>query len=332
MFVSILRRRKVACVVAAMCMLSGGSSYAYEVPSHTMDGGGGTSSNGGYVISGTIGQHDAGFLHGGAYVISGGFWSPFQGFAESPLAAGRFDLNGQVKPCSNDTDCRAGETGPDPQTVCRDSDGDGIHDACYVARQRFLSIKPNPANAGLTYAYRISLDSGAGGIVSLGFASMPTDVAVTGPGPVLFHLSRVESTPQYLDWTTLAAGVVTIGDCEISPGRQYLVQAIAQGMDVGDDSNYSLPLHLPTPAHFGDVTGGGSPGDPPNGAMGNLIDVFAIVLGFQNVQNEPKDWLDLDPSSGGAQPNLLVNLADAFAAVQAFQGNGYPGPAPLNCP
>ncbi len=41
----------------------------------TTDGGGGTSSAaGGYSLSGTIGQADAGSLSGGSYRLQGGFW------------------------------------------------------------------------------------------------------------------------------------------------------------------------------------------------------------------------------------------------------------------
>jgi hypothetical protein len=41
----------------------------------TIDGGGGTSSGGNYVVSGTIGQHDAGTMSGGSYTLDGGFWA-----------------------------------------------------------------------------------------------------------------------------------------------------------------------------------------------------------------------------------------------------------------
>ena len=40
----------------------------------TLDGGGGTSSSGGYEVSGTIGQPDTGLMSGGAYTLAGGFW------------------------------------------------------------------------------------------------------------------------------------------------------------------------------------------------------------------------------------------------------------------
>jgi len=38
-------------------------------------GGGGTSTNGQYSVSGTIGQPDAGSMTGGNYSLTGGFWS-----------------------------------------------------------------------------------------------------------------------------------------------------------------------------------------------------------------------------------------------------------------
>lgn len=41
----------------------------------TVDGGGGTSTNGAYALTGTIGQPDAGRMSGGSYSLTGGFWS-----------------------------------------------------------------------------------------------------------------------------------------------------------------------------------------------------------------------------------------------------------------
>jgi hypothetical protein len=48
----------------------------YSIDWHKVAGGGGTGSNGVYVISSTIGQHDAsGTMTGGRYSVTGGFWS-----------------------------------------------------------------------------------------------------------------------------------------------------------------------------------------------------------------------------------------------------------------
>ncbi|HEV2394714.1 MAG TPA: hypothetical protein VG146_20370 [Verrucomicrobiae bacterium] len=48
----------------------------YSIDWYKISGGGGASSNGQYVVSGTIGQHDAGGpMTGGNYSLTGGFWS-----------------------------------------------------------------------------------------------------------------------------------------------------------------------------------------------------------------------------------------------------------------
>ena len=48
----------------------------YSVEWYKVSGGGGTSTNGPYAISGTIGQHDAGGpMTGGGYSVTGGFWA-----------------------------------------------------------------------------------------------------------------------------------------------------------------------------------------------------------------------------------------------------------------
>jgi hypothetical protein len=58
-------------------VLAASSAHAqYSISWYKIAGGGGTSSNGQYIVSGTIGQHDAGGpLTGGNYSLTGGFWS-----------------------------------------------------------------------------------------------------------------------------------------------------------------------------------------------------------------------------------------------------------------
>jgi hypothetical protein len=46
----------------------------YEIIRHTIDGGGGTSSGGQYIVTGTIGQHNAAYSKGNQYEVLGGFW------------------------------------------------------------------------------------------------------------------------------------------------------------------------------------------------------------------------------------------------------------------
>jgi len=50
---------------------SGGSN---DLSWRTIDGGGGTSSGGAYILRGTIGQPDAAYSAGGPYELLGGFW------------------------------------------------------------------------------------------------------------------------------------------------------------------------------------------------------------------------------------------------------------------
>lgn len=65
-------------VVTAVSLAMADSARAqnYSIDWYKIAGGGGTSSNGQYSISGTIGQHDAGGpMTGGNYSLTGGFWS-----------------------------------------------------------------------------------------------------------------------------------------------------------------------------------------------------------------------------------------------------------------
>jgi hypothetical protein len=53
-------------------------AQSYSIYWSKISGGGGTSSNGQFVVSGTIGQSDAGgAMTGGNYSLTGGFWSLF---------------------------------------------------------------------------------------------------------------------------------------------------------------------------------------------------------------------------------------------------------------
>jgi hypothetical protein len=55
-----------------------GFAQSYSIDWYKVSGGGGTSTNGQYSVSGTIGQHDAGGpMTGGNYSLTGGFWSLF---------------------------------------------------------------------------------------------------------------------------------------------------------------------------------------------------------------------------------------------------------------
>ena len=60
-------------IIASAPLLAGAQNYSIDW--YTIDGGGGTSTNGQYSLSGTIGQPDAGTLSGGGFTVQGGFWA-----------------------------------------------------------------------------------------------------------------------------------------------------------------------------------------------------------------------------------------------------------------
>ena len=63
------------CVLQMMCC-GGLLAQPFEITSSTIDGGGGTSTNAQFSLSGTIGQPDAGTtLTNGQYSVTGGFWA-----------------------------------------------------------------------------------------------------------------------------------------------------------------------------------------------------------------------------------------------------------------
>ena len=65
----------------ALCLFAGtlcgrAAAQNYAIDWYKVSGGGGTSTNGQYTISGTIGQPEAGAaMTGGNYSLTGGFWS-----------------------------------------------------------------------------------------------------------------------------------------------------------------------------------------------------------------------------------------------------------------
>jgi hypothetical protein len=61
-------------LASSFCLRASGQSYSVDW--YKISGGGGTSTNGNYSITGTIGQPDAsGAMTGAGYSVTGGFWS-----------------------------------------------------------------------------------------------------------------------------------------------------------------------------------------------------------------------------------------------------------------
>lgn len=68
-----------AAIAITSVLGTGSSAFAmsggdYDLSWSTIDGGGGTSTGGRYIVSGTISQPDAGEMAGGQYELLGGFW------------------------------------------------------------------------------------------------------------------------------------------------------------------------------------------------------------------------------------------------------------------
>lgn len=72
-----MKKGRLALSMSAVVLtLSAATANSFEIPWYTVDGGGAMQSTGGtYVLSGTIGQPDAGLVTGGGYALTGGFWA-----------------------------------------------------------------------------------------------------------------------------------------------------------------------------------------------------------------------------------------------------------------
>ncbi|MDQ6632208.1 MAG: hypothetical protein M3Y82_10715 [Verrucomicrobiota bacterium] len=66
--------KKIIFILSAIVTAATALAQSYSIDWFTIDGGGGTSTGGVYLVSGTIGQPDAGRMTGGAYTLDGGFW------------------------------------------------------------------------------------------------------------------------------------------------------------------------------------------------------------------------------------------------------------------
>jgi hypothetical protein len=90
----------------------------FELAWHTIDCGGGTSTNATFELTGTIGQHDAGEMTGSNFSLTGGFWAI--GFDPGFVCVGDFVSNATFQPPPDgnvdgaDLAFLLGEWGPNP--------------------------------------------------------------------------------------------------------------------------------------------------------------------------------------------------------------------------
>ena len=98
----------IAFTAVAAGFFSGDPEGVFTIDWYTIDGGGGTSTGGGFALSGTIGQPDAGpEMSGGGFTVSGGFWQP-------PPIDCPADLNGDLVTNVLDLILLLGAWGPNP--------------------------------------------------------------------------------------------------------------------------------------------------------------------------------------------------------------------------
>ena len=94
----------------------------FSISWYTIDGGGGTSSGGDFVLSGTIGQHDAGGpMVGGDFSVTGGFWVGAGTGSTGCGCAADFNQDGGV----DGADVSAFFTDWEAGTGCADTNQDG---------------------------------------------------------------------------------------------------------------------------------------------------------------------------------------------------------------
>ncbi len=289
-------------------------------------------------------------VEGNCYFLSIGGWNGEQGsgtvelsldidpcYTPRPIPDDRFDIENAVRTCTTDADCSAGlHTGT--EATCILGEGGATPGICYVHKNRYVSIDPNPANAGRLTARRISLDLGGGTTQVLGWVGPPAERVVAGPESSPQLLARIISAPYYRDWSVNDQGVpwanptVNVGDCATSPGWTYIIQAIDSLCDEQVSQHYSEALTLSAVANFGDVTGA-SAGQPPEQSR-SFKDISALTQGFQGDQKVPAVWLDLTgPLVRPECPDFAdLNFADIQITVSGFQGGDYPYPPPTECP
>jgi hypothetical protein len=111
--------RALLTLVPATLTLADTAHAQLAITRFTVDGGGGRSTGGSYVLTGTIGQPDAGPMAGGSFEVVGGFWGgraiigpacdplDFNNDGVFPDTADIFDFLGVFSggPCSNDPNC-----------------------------------------------------------------------------------------------------------------------------------------------------------------------------------------------------------------------------------
>jgi hypothetical protein len=207
-----------------------------------------------------------------------------------------------------------------------------------VAKNRYLAVAPG--NAGLTTAVRVTVvdlppgfEAWVGAALWLG---EPAEVSENGgvvlpadaPSYPTFWAVALSCEPHFTDWG--AYGTVYAYHQGVIPGGVYAAQVIESACALADEGNYSTPLEITT-SGWCDVVSNCVmlPCGPPDGVVNITTDVTAIVDKFKNLPGSAmKSRCDVEP----ATPDLLINITDVGAAIEAFLGSRYPFETPPPCP
>jgi len=281
--------------------LVGQSGGGHHIKKFTIDGGGGKATGGGFVLNGTVGQHDAGDPTGGGFALSGGFWGPVVANALPPPTTGDNTCQTSAMdtgiPCSTDADC----TEP---AEC------GL-------KSRYISITPANLATPASIRVRVLTAPQFPGIVGHVFYAGPEQSIPNSPNPALRGAPVVcTATPHSQVWTT---GVLHLFGASIVPSPHnggVTTYAVAHCDANGD--NCSTELIVET-AKWGDVVRQFTAAQP------NFADINSIVQKFGNLASAPSiPRVDLVGSGAQSTPNQVANFADISADVDAFRGFPYP--------
>jgi hypothetical protein len=80
--------RLIAVTLMTVTLHASAALAQFQIDWYTIDGSGGSSASGGFSLTGTIGQHDAGAAAGGAFECGGRFWGDSSG---APPCHANFD-------------------------------------------------------------------------------------------------------------------------------------------------------------------------------------------------------------------------------------------------
>jgi hypothetical protein len=335
------RRLAVAVRVALILSAASSATFAqsgggYVIKKSTIDGGGYTFHSGGTSrLGGTAGQHDAASVSGGAYALTGGFWSPPAAGPPPCLIAAAAELAQQ--------DSNAGP-GVNPVDL---------------RMNRYIGIRA-PGSAGLSQAIRVEFVDlpppwGIWNGTKL-YLTAPTtqcEVAAVGrnqacpAGAPTFQMAGLTCNPDnahYRDWSTIDGGVVYITHPGIvpvpipgGPPATYEIKVIDEACDSSLEASYSAGKTVQQ-VRWGDLAG---PFDPtgnyytaPEGTSTSVsitIDITAALNKFGNRSGAPiKARADVEPCLA----DLRMNITDVSRLLDAFRGVAYPfapGQAAFGC-